>query len=81
MCSLTHLQDDDEMDDEAKRMRVLPLTNLPVESNNPPLTLAVRQMLNDAELKGSKHEGRLSSHQVPSYRLESLASKVRRFVN
>ncbi|KAF5011375.1 hypothetical protein FDECE_2506 [Fusarium decemcellulare] len=68
--------DNDDDDDDAKRMRVLPVKDLPVDSNGPPLTLAVREFLEAATPRGEEKKESDSRVLIPLSLLESLREKA-----
>lgn len=66
------------MDEEdAKRMRVLPLEDTTVELNNIPISDAVRSLLLAGESKHAIHSSREARLRVPVVTLEALAEQVR----
>ncbi|KAH7166039.1 putative HDA1 complex subunit, partial [Dactylonectria macrodidyma] len=67
--------DSDDGSDDAKRIRVLPVLQPVVESNDPPLTYALRELLNTSKPKDAA-SGRMSKISVPLAVLEALAEKV-----
>ncbi|KAH7152294.1 putative HDA1 complex subunit, partial [Dactylonectria estremocensis] len=67
--------DSDDSSDDAKRMRVLPVLQPVLESNDPPLTYALRELLNTSKPKDAAGR-RMSKISVPLAVLEALAEKV-----
>lgn len=67
--------DSEEDSDDAKRIRVFPVMQPAVESNDPPLTYALRELLNSSKPKDAASE-RMSKISVPLAVLEGLAEKV-----
>ncbi|KAF4953165.1 hypothetical protein FSARC_12459 [Fusarium sarcochroum] len=68
---------DDDEDSDAKRIR-LPLRDLPVDCNNPPIPLAVRQMLDDAVPRGEVKEME-STCSVSVATLKSITEKMNEY--
>ncbi|KAF5570774.1 hypothetical protein FPHYL_963 [Fusarium phyllophilum] len=65
----------DEGDGDAKRMRTLPLRDLPTDTNNPPMPIAVRQMLESATVR-SETKDRKSMISVPLVTLETIQEQI-----
>ncbi|KAF5631196.1 hypothetical protein F52700_6900 [Fusarium sp. NRRL 52700] len=65
----------DEGDGDAKRMRTLPLRDLPTDTNNPPMPIAVRQMLENATLR-SETRDRKAMVSVPLVTLETIQEQI-----
>jgi chromosome segregation ATPase len=57
-------------------MRTLPLRDLPIDTNNPPMPIAVRRMLESAYPRGGTRE-RKAMISVPLVTLESIREQVR----
>lgn len=70
-----HPQINDEGDGDAKRMRTLPLRDLPTDTNNPPMPIAVRQMLESATPR-SETRDRKAMISVPLGTLETIQEQV-----
>ncbi|KAF4972296.1 hypothetical protein FZEAL_9623 [Fusarium zealandicum] len=70
--------DDTDDDDDAKRMRVLPQNELPVDTNDPPIPLAVRQLLESVRSSGRTKE-RQSKISIPLSSLVSLTERVEEY--
>ncbi|KAJ4319675.1 hypothetical protein N0V84_006229 [Fusarium piperis] len=67
--------DDDDEDEYSKRTRVLPLNELPVDTRDPPLTLAVRQFLESVAPRGQGRKDNDSTIEIPISQLESIREK------
>ncbi|KAF4499075.1 hypothetical protein FAGAP_4748 [Fusarium agapanthi] len=65
----------DEGDGDAKRMRTLPLRDLPTDTNNPPMPIAVRQMLESAAVR-SETRDRKAMISVPLVTLETIQEQI-----
>ncbi|RBQ73003.1 hypothetical protein FVER14953_07915 [Fusarium verticillioides] len=65
----------DEGDGDAKRMRTLPLRDLPTGSTNPPMPIAVRQMLESATVR-SETRDRKAMISVPLVTLETIQEQI-----
>ncbi|KAF5547307.1 hypothetical protein FMEXI_5216 [Fusarium mexicanum] len=65
----------DEGDGDAKRMRTLPLRDLPTDTNNPPMPIAVRQMLESATVR-SETRDRRAMISVPLVTLETIQEQI-----
>ncbi|KAF5975179.1 hypothetical protein FBULB1_7508 [Fusarium bulbicola] len=65
----------DEGDGDAKRMRTLPLRDLPTGTNNPPMPIAVRQMLESATVR-SETSDRKAMISVPLVTLETIQEQI-----
>ncbi|KAF4445195.1 hypothetical protein FACUT_164 [Fusarium acutatum] len=65
----------DEGDGDAKRMRTLPLRDLPTDTNNPPMPIAVRQMLESATVR-SETRDRKAMISVPLVTLETIQEQI-----
>ncbi|KAJ9424848.1 hypothetical protein FOXG_01557 [Fusarium oxysporum f. sp. lycopersici 4287] len=65
----------DEGDGDAKRMRTLPLRDLPTDTNNPPMPIAVRQMLESASLRSGTRD-RKAMISVPLVTLETIQEQI-----
>ncbi|KAF4959807.1 hypothetical protein FGADI_1309 [Fusarium gaditjirri] len=65
----------DEGDGDAKRMRTLPLRDLPTDTNNPPMPIAVRQMLESASLQSGTRD-RKAMISVPLVTLETIREQI-----
>ncbi|EEU44338.1 uncharacterized protein NECHADRAFT_49362 [Fusarium vanettenii 77-13-4] len=73
--NLKRKHDDDDEDEYSKRSRVLPLTELPVETRDPPLTLAMRQFLESITPRGQGRKDNDSTIEIPISQLESIREK------
>ncbi|KAI8659532.1 hypothetical protein NCS56_01170700 [Fusarium sp. Ph1] len=73
--NLKRKHDDDDEDEYAKRSRVLPLTELPVDTRDPPLTLAMRQFLESITPRGQGRKDNDSMIEIPISQLESIREK------
>ncbi|KAF5652174.1 hypothetical protein F25303_3545 [Fusarium sp. NRRL 25303] len=65
----------DEGDGDAKRMRTLPLRDPPTDTNNPPMPIAVRQMLESATPR-SETRDRKAMISVPLGTLETIQEQI-----
>ncbi|KAG4264121.1 hypothetical protein FPRO06_02957 [Fusarium proliferatum] len=65
----------DEGDGDAKRMRTLPLRDPPTDTNNPPMPIAVRQMLESATPR-SESRDRKAMISVPLGTLETIQEQI-----
>ncbi|UPK93296.1 hypothetical protein LCI18_004231 [Fusarium solani-melongenae] len=72
--NLKRKHDDDDEDEYSKRSRVLPLTELPVDTRDPPLTLAMRQFLENITPRGQGREND-SMIEIPISIMESIREK------
>lgn len=73
--NLKRKHDDDDEDEYSKRSRVLPLTELPVDTRDPPLTLAMRQFLESITPRGQGRKENDSMIEIPISQLESIREK------
>ncbi|KAI8714431.1 hypothetical protein NCS52_01162800 [Fusarium sp. LHS14.1] len=73
--NLKRKHDDDDEDEFSKRSRVLPLSELPVETRDPPLTLAMRQFLESIAPRGQGRKDNDSTIEIPISQLESIREK------
>ncbi|WAO93886.1 Hypothetical protein NCS54_01144600 [Fusarium falciforme] len=73
--NLKRKHDDDDEDEYSKRSRILPLTELPVDTRDPPLTLAMRQFLESITPRGQERKDNDSMIEIPISQLESIREK------
>ncbi|RSL58496.1 hypothetical protein CEP54_007743 [Fusarium duplospermum] len=73
--NLKRKHDDDDDDEYSKRTRVLPLNELPVDTRDPPLTLAMRQFLESVAPRGQGRKDNDSTMEIPISQLESIREK------
>ncbi|KAF5018213.1 hypothetical protein F66182_9816 [Fusarium sp. NRRL 66182] len=68
--------DDEDEDADAKRMRVLPLRDMPIDSNDPPIPSALRQLLDSVAPREADGLGLESTIKVPLASLESIREQM-----
>ncbi|KAM5358242.1 hypothetical protein ACJZ2D_015460 [Fusarium nematophilum] len=71
--------DQDDEEDDSKRIRVLP-QNLPVDSNDPPLTLPMRKLLESVRLEGEGEKPGASKIRIHLSDLGALVDEYKRQV-
>ncbi|KAM0435287.1 hypothetical protein ACHAPT_003381 [Fusarium lateritium] len=72
---LKRKHDDEDEDEYSKRTRVLPFKELPVDTQDPPLTLSMRQFLESVTPRGQGRKDKDSTIELPISQLESIRAK------